>query len=187
MRWPVFALAGFLLLALDAGLRHVLRFGDAMPSLLPILVVFVAFFAPRSSALWAAWAAGLATDLLLADFAHGPDQAGPILGPNALGYVFGAFVIVVVRPMLLRRRAVTLAVATVVFGVAAALTAIFIVALHGWYDPLPPRWADAGPLAETWRRFREAAMTGVLALLVGPILAWTWPAWGFRSPLPRAR
>ena len=144
-RWPLLLVSLFVALAIDASLGHVLMIGDVSPRFVPILIVFVALFASRGAVLWSAWAAGLMVDLLT-DLPHGSDDVGPLIGPHALGYVFGVIVVMQFRPVLLRRHVLTMLAMTFAFlEMSAAAT-----------RPLKTRlriaWAPA-----TWSPFGIAA------------------------------
>jgi len=189
MRWAVFAIFAYVFMVLELSVRNLLVVsapGAISPSFVAVLVVFIALFAPRATALWAAWILGLMMDLTI-DLDHGeawPD--GPLIGPYALGYPFGAYLLVQVRAMLLRGRALTMAVMTIIFVAAATIVAVFIYVAHGWYPSENIAWADLGLLGELGRRFGEALYSGLLALILAPILLWTTPLWLFRTPAQRA-
>jgi rod shape-determining protein MreD len=183
----VFVVFTFLFLGIELSLRNVLvlrSLGNIAPSFIGVLAVFVALFAPRSTALWAAWILGLLLDLstVLAQGEHGE---GPLIGPHALGYPFGCFLLLQIRPMLLRGRALTLAVMTTLFLAAATLLIVFVYAVHGWYPNEHVAWADLRPIGELFRRLGIAVYSGLLALALSPVLAWTIPVWSFRGSLPR--
>jgi len=177
VRWPVFALFAYLVLVLEVSLRNVLMLGPVGPSFVALLVVFVSLFAPRLTALWACWVLGLLVDLC-SPLMHGADHVGPLLGAHALGYVFGCYVILQMRAMLFRRRAVTFAVMTAISLLAAGLVVVFLLAVHRLY---PGEGLALRPLRELLLRLGVAGYSGVLALLLGPVLVWTAPMWGFRG------
>jgi rod shape-determining protein MreD len=177
VRWPVFAVFAYLALVLEVSLRNVLLLGPVGPSFVAVLVVFVSLFAPRLTALWACWSLGLLVDLCT-PLMHGADEVGPMLGPHALGYVFGGYVILQLRAMLFRRRAVTFAVMTAISLVAAGLVVVFLHAVHRLY---PGEGLEMRPLGELLLRLAVAGYSGVVALLLGPLLVWTVPLWRFRA------
>jgi len=116
----------------------------------------------------------------------GPWGAGPIMGPHALGWCFAGYTVMLVRAMLYRRQIHTVAVMTVVFAIAANLVVVFVIAVHGFYEPDPIIWGAGGPAAELLARLGRGVYSGLLALLIGPLLHLTIPAWRFRQPMPRA-
>ena len=185
MRWWAFVIAAFVFLVAEVSLRNALtlRFaGNVSPSFVAVLAAYLATFAPRRAALWACLGLGLLMDLVMPvpDGAVG-GGAGPILGANGLGYVFGCLAIVQIRAMLLRRRALTLAAMTVLFVIAAGIVTIFVYVVHGWYPSEQPYWSDVRPSLELLRRLGMAAYSGIAALLISPVLVWTMPAWGFKG------
>jgi cell shape-determining protein MreD len=190
VRWTVFAIFGAMVLVLDVSLGQVLALrslGGIAPSFTAVLGVFVVFFAPRESALWASWLLGLLVDLCI-DLPHGGGEAGPLVGAHALGYSFGAYLVLLVRAMLYRANVVTLAVVTLGWAAAAGLVVVFISAVHGWYpgEAARPPLPDLPAGLEMLRRLGSAAYSGALALALAKPLIWTIPLWGFRAPIPRA-
>jgi len=180
MNWPVFICAAFLFLVADASVVHLLAFRGIVPSVLVVLVVFTAFFAPRVKAIFAAWGSGLAVDLSV-EYVHGAGEVGPVLGPHAMGFVCGAYLVLLVRPLLVRRSAFTMAVMSVIFSVTTALVVMFILTAHGWYDPVPIRWRTGSLTVEMARRGGAALYTGLAALPIAFVLLLTIDLWGFRG------
>ena len=91
MRWAAFVTMLFITLAAELSLRPVLTIhsmGGISPSFIAPLAVFVAMFAPRMTALWSCWLLGLLLDLSTPLV---PRDGGSfyVLGPYAIGYVFG--------------------------------------------------------------------------------------------------
>jgi len=185
VRWIAFCLFAFVSLVLDVSAGNILVLADVRPSFVAVLAVFIALFAPRLSALWACWILGLLVDLNTW-MMHGPDRAGPLLGAYALGFAFGAILLLQLRPMLFRRRALTLAVMTFLFVAAAGLIVVAIYAAHGWYPREELHWAQLGTGRELLRRLGIAAYSALLALLLARALVWSLPLWAFRAPSQRA-
>ena len=184
MRWSIYVILLFVAIILDEGFRQVIRFWDSVPSFTSIAVVFVAFFAPRLTALWAAWIGGLLVDLMT-DLPHGAHDVGPLLGPHAFGFTAATFVLLSFRSMLLRRRALTIVVIAVGWVALANLVVAALYGVHGLYESTPLHWADPSVGAELARRLRCAVYTGVIAIAIAPILLWSLPLWSFRGSLPR--
>ena len=94
---------------------------------------------------------GLLVDLA-SPLMHGRDQVGPLLGPHALGYVFGCYMILQLRAMLFRRRAVTFAVMTAMAMIAAGLVVVFLLAVALLLGPIlvwtVPIWRFRGGLQQ---------------------------------------
>lgn len=184
MRWLPFAFAAVLAAALDSsdlmGLFTLRGLGSLTPSLSAVLAVFVALFAPRTVALWAAWCLGLLADIC-------PPHEAVTIGPFALGYVFGAYAVIQVRTLVFRRRILTMAVLTVISLVAVGVVSVGIGTLRSWYPGAPAAWADYRPLSELGRSVGIAIYSGLFAVPAGWLLMRTQPLWGFQHATDRRR
>jgi rod shape-determining protein MreD len=178
MRWSVFCIVAFVCIALELSLRNVLRLeniGGISPSFVASLAVFIALFAHRVSVIWACWLLGL-----LMDLAPPGRDAPPIIGPNALGYIFGGLLILQLRTMVFRRRSITIGVMTIAFLLAASIASVFIMVMRGWfYDNSMLLHGSA--LGELLHRFGIAVYSGIAGIAIGRILLATIPLWGFQS------
>lgn len=180
MNWLVFALCALIAAGLDGGFTAALAFGPVQPSLLAAVVAFVALHGPRRTALWAAFAAGLLADLLQPSIG----AAGlpfRVLGPNALGFAFGASAILLLRSMVFRRNPLTLGFLTVVLAVAATIvTAAIFSARRFWSDELPP-WG--GQPVQPWilRQFLCDLASGLWAVPLAWPLNASLDRWDFFS------
>lgn len=178
MRWSVFAAFAFILIVVQVSVRNVFtleQLRGLSPDLVACLVVFVALFAHRSSVLWACWILGMLMDLAPSD--RGLEYH--LLGPHALGYVAGGYLILQLRTMVFRRRMITMAFLTFTCLVATALVAVSILVLRsGLYSEavLP-----TGAFRELLFRFGIAIYSALLAMPVGWLLNATMPLWGFQS------
>lgn len=180
MRWPVFVIFAFAVLAMQLSLRNVFTLqslSGVSPDFVACLCVFVSLFAHRSSALWSCWILGLLMDLAP------PERSYYIVGEHALGYVFGGLVILQLRTMVFRRRAVTIGFLTFVFVLAASMVAVFLLSVRSWYTP--ETFQSGGALGELARRFGIALYSGLLAIPTGWFLGATISLWGFQSGIPR--
>jgi cell shape-determining protein MreD len=176
MRWPVFLVAAFIVLALQFSLRSVLELqsiGGISPDLVACLGAFISMFAPRATALWACWLLGLMMDL-------GP-QAGRadwhLVGPHALGYTFGALLVLHVRVMVFRRRALTAGFVTSLLLLASGLVEVALLTVRSWYLADTPLYH--GPLGEFWVRIKIAVYSGLVGIPFGWLLHMTIPMWNF--------
>jgi rod shape-determining protein MreD len=176
MRWPVFLVAAFIVLVLQFSLRDVLTLrtiGSISPDFVASLAVFVCLFAPRSTALWACWLLGLAMDL-------GPPAGAMkwhLVGPHALGYVFGGYLVLQLRTMVFRRRAITAGLVTCLFLIASGVLATFLLTVRSWYlEDTPLYYA---PLGELWERIKIAVYSGLVGVPFGWLLQITIPMWNF--------
>ena len=186
MNKPVLLVAVVLALALDGGFIHAIRFSSTTPDLPMVLMVFLALHAPRAVVPWLGWGLGLLVDLTRPWDHGGPWGPGPIVGPHALGWCFAAYLVMLVRAMLYRRQVHTVAVMTLVFAVAANLVVVFVIGVHGFYEPDPIQWPAGGAIDELLARLGRGVYSGLIALVLGPLLQLTLPAWRFRQAMPRA-
>lgn len=176
MKWPVFAIAAFVFVVAQLSLRSVFTLnsiGGVSPNLVAIFAVFVCLFATRSAALWACWMLGMALDL--APQAHAASIH--VIGPNTLGFVAGGLIVLQLRAMVFRRRALTIGLLTLLFVIGAAVIAVFILALRNVYDAEPA--IPGGPLAEFARRLGVALYSAILAIPLGWLLSVSIPLWSF--------
>ena len=172
----MFAIAAFIVIVAQLSLRDTLTLhsvGEIKPDFVACLAVFIALFAERFAALWACWILGLLMDLA----PSAGDMPWHLIGPNALGYVFGGYLVLQLRTMVFRRRAVTAGFVTFLFLLAAGLLATFLLMIRSWYIPDTPLYA--GPVAEFWRCIKTALYTGVIGVPFGWLLQLTIVPWGF--------
>jgi rod shape-determining protein MreD len=183
MRWPTFIVLGILAVALQTSALHELvtlkALGDLSPNLLAVLAVFIALFAPRATALWAAWILGLMLDLCQLDRL--------LVGPYALGFVLGTFIVLQLRTMVFRRRVLTLALLTLICLVAAAVVEVTLHTVRSWYPQAPPAWSDYRPLGRLLYLLAAAVYAALLAIPLGWLLHKTFPLWGFHQVVERRR
>lgn len=193
MRWAVFAAMAFVTFAAELSLRPVLMlhtFGGISPSFIACLAVFIAMFAPRLTALWSCWALGLLLDLST-PFAAASGIAGGggsfyLIGPYALGYTFGAYLIIQLRPMVFRQRAVTIGFMTLLSLSSVALIAVAVFVIRSWYASDPGIYPTGSSAAgELFRRFGIALYTALIAIPLGWLLLATLPYWGFPTTTHR--
>ena len=156
-------LIAYVLLGLDLALRPALALGQAgaSPQLLLPLMVFVALWATPRAALWTALTLGAAADLTTRWPLTGGFETVCLLGPSALGYTAGAYLVLTARAMILRRNPLSLGALSVA---AAALAAVVVVALltlrHAFFDPALV-WSGR---QELLTRLLSALYTGVAAI-----------------------
>jgi cell shape-determining protein MreD len=189
MRWPIFIITAFVFLALDASFLGVLTLpavGGIAPSMLIVLVVFVALFASRFSALSAAMLLGAMADLTLPARPHGHVEAGMyVIGPHALGFLLAAYLVVQLRTMVFRQRVITLSALSLTGAMTAALVAIAIYIVRSWYGEATVYPTDPSAGHELLRQAGVALYTALLAIPLGWVLLASTPVWGFQSGQPR--
>ncbi len=179
MNRVVFALVAWIFIGLEGGLRDALQVGqlNIAPSFVLVLATMVALWASPSAAMGAAVVLGLALDMLYqVPHAHGTGDV-VVLGPHALGFMLGAFLVLNLRAIAFRKNTLTLAVLCVLSGVCGALVVTAALSLRALYDPI-----EIGrPIAELGQRFASACATFVLALPVGFVLTRARRVFGFAS------
>ncbi|MGA1517164.1 MAG: hypothetical protein ACO396_05270 [Phycisphaerales bacterium] len=178
MNWLLFAPLAILLVVLDASFMPVFRIGDVWPQWTPALVVFVAMWAPRPTVLWAAFLAGLLRDLSRPEVAANLD-AIRVIGPDALGWLFGATFVLAVRRSLLRRHPAAVGAATFAFLVLASLAWGAIWAIRGVLPGSLEPWPPGGAMSAVGERIVADAYSGVAAIPLAWLLARRRPGWGF--------
>lgn len=181
MRWTIFVIFAFAALVLELGLRNLLKLelaGNASPSFVLILAVFVAMWAPPRVALWSGLILGLLLDLNNPFVENGSEYA--LIGPAALGYVLGAYAVVQLRGLVYRDSPFALAALVFVGGIFVHLLIVAVLTLRG----LPilaypiPDWHAAPQL---YQRFWELLYTAIVAVPLGFILLRTMPLWAFEG------
>ncbi|MBI1374970.1 MAG: hypothetical protein GC159_19810 [Phycisphaera sp.] len=166
MRWWVFAILAYLLLALQVGLADAMAwespYGPVAPRFLLLLAVLVGLWASESVVFTAWGVLGLLTDLA-SPYAGGLH----LVGPYALGYLAGAYFILQVRPMLFRRHPLTIASMMMVSGGAIHLVVIvvfFTRKILGY--PLPDWSAGDEVMLRLLILLYSAAVGGVLSVVL---------------------
>jgi cell shape-determining protein MreD len=195
MRWPIFIIAGYLLMVLQVGLApHIAiptRFGPIEPQFVLLLAVFVALSAPTSVAVVASTILGLLLDLTSTYSVAQIDDAGQamthapavILGPYALGYMAGGYLVVQMRPMLFRQHPMTIATMMLVAGTLVHLVVLAIFTVRRFYEPLEGFAATSELAARAMSLLYSAAVGLVLAY---PLHKTSW-LFGFSAIKPSAR
>ncbi|MEM1329236.1 MAG: hypothetical protein AAGG07_01615 [Planctomycetota bacterium] len=169
----LFALLAWIALGLEVGLRPALRLGTTgiAPSFVIPLAVFIAASAPPRTALWSCLALGIAVDLL--GPAAGSSQV--VLGPNALGYLLAAQLVLALRGVMVRRNPLSLAFLSVM---AAATTGVVVVACYAarglLIDPI-----GFAPAPELGTRLLAALYTAATGLFMALVLLPLAPTIGF--------
>ncbi len=182
MRWPVFLVFALLALVLDRSLIGALEFNGVQPLSVATVAVFVALMAPKMTALWACWMLGLMVDL---GSPMASDGAVHIIGPHALGFAFGGYLVVLIRSMVFRRRALTIGVMTVACMLAVSLIVVVVLVIRSWFEATTGAWPMDSATRALGHRFFVALYSGIIALPIGWMLVRTMPLWGFQSKTSR--
>lgn len=184
MRWGIFLIAMAIALTLDQSFLHVLAVGSVFPGICGTLVVFVALFAPRLTALWAALTVGLMLDLGTASATL--DGTGiHVLGPHAIGLVLGVYLVLLLRSVVVRRNPFTVGMLVFPCLIAMGLFSMGLWSIRGFYSGTVLPWADASALGEFGRVLGWAFYSALLGVPIGWLLLLTWPVWRFDPALPR--
>lgn len=184
MRFALFLLMLGVALSVDAALMPSLQLAGAVPSSVAILAVFVGLLAARDSAWFAAVIAGAALDLA----APVPFDGRTIIvvGPWALGFAFGAQLLLTIRGSLVRRNPLTIAASTFAFLMAATLVWCAVWSIRAWLPGSLPPWGDDSALRALAERSRWALWTAAVALPLGWLLTRSVRAWSFPGVAGRA-
>lgn len=168
----------WLFAGLDLGLSDALQVGSSgiMPSLLLILVVFISLWATPGAAVGAALGVGLVLDLLIEQPA-GQGTNVVVLGPHALGNVLGAYVVLNIRALMMKRSMWSLPALCLLAGAVHHTAALGLLTLRSLYDVLIVD--DAG--GRLLEGLGSAGTSAAVAIVLGPILSRLRPLMGFRS------
>ncbi|MCB9837871.1 MAG: hypothetical protein H6813_00895 [Phycisphaeraceae bacterium] len=179
MNWVVFALAAWITMGIELGLRPSIQLGDSgmAPSFALVLVTYIALTAPRATALWAAMCVGVALDLTSERLAANNIETLTIVGPTALGCMLGASAVGNLRAMVYRRSPLTMLVLAALLSVIVQIVVVACLAARSWWDPALVFHARP----ELASRLGSAAYTGAIALVVGPALNFLTPLFGFHG------
>ena len=176
MSWLVFALTAYLLTAVQAGLEPLWSIphgaSAAAPSLLLVLLCFIALLASGTTTGWAALLLGLVADAL---------APTPMIGPHALGFMLGAYVVLQLRALVFRESVFTLAFMVLTAGIFAHLVAVAVIAVRA--TPLSPAGAMPGFVAadQLVDRFFDVLYSAAAAIPLGWVLFKTSGLWDFPS------
>jgi len=190
MRWPTFCLFAFVMLALQVGLRTLLRepfgFDAGEPQLLLILGVFIGLSAPERVIPWAWLLLGLLVDLTQPLTIHMAVEETRItlIGPAGLGYLLGGYAVWQMRPLVFRDSSLSIGFVAFLAGILVqlAIVAMFSFRGLGWPWLSGETIADFSPADELVRRFLELIYTAVVAVPIGYLLIRMRPLWGFQGP-----
>lgn len=187
MRWWLCALALAAVLTADAALMPAFAIGRHAPQLWPTLLAFVALYASREAALWAAIALGLWLDALNPGLGIGSmaPRAVPVFGPHVLACAAGAWTILELRAWLYRRNALTVAFAATVCGLAASLAFVAVAGLRSAYADPSPLWGTGSGASALWNDAVEVLLSAAVGVLPAWALQWSVPAWDFEVAGPR--
>ncbi len=177
-----------LAMVFDGGLGSVLALEtlwSIRPSAAAVLAAFIALSAPRYAALWSCLVLGLLLDLS-APLSMPGGRVLHLIGPCALGFTAGGWLVLRGRSMVFRQRALSIGAMTVLLLLAANAVAIALYAARSWYPGGPVHWTDGSAAAAILRRGLVAVYSGLLAVPVGWLLVQSTPLWGFETIMRRS-
>ncbi len=179
MNWLIFSIATYVFLLLQVGLTSLLGIPDAQgvtPNFLMILAVYVGLMAPAKTVAWGMLAIGLIANLI-----PGPVPGGPILGPETLGYLAGAFAVLQLRTLVFRESVMSLVIMVFVVGIFIQLVTVALYTGRGLPfllgDPVPA-WSASDQLVH---RFLELLYSAVAAVPIGFVLIRLKPGFNFTA------
>lgn len=178
MNLGVFLVALAVCLSLDMSFLDLVEMGGVHPSVTATLLVFVALFAPRQTALWAALGTGLLLDMVspVADAAGRPFH---LPGPYALGYVFGTQLVLLLRSMVFRRNPIAVGILTLPYLIAVGLAFMAVWSVRGLMPDSAVPWQGEPVTGELLRWLGRAVYSGLFGIPFGWLLLTTWPIWRF--------
>lgn len=180
------ALVAYVLMGLELAMRPALALGQSgiAPWLLLPLVVFVAMFAQAGPTLWFALAAGAAMDLTGRLPRSGGLDTVVVLGPQALGFMLAAYLVLQLRGLVIRGNPFSLAILSFLAGCVAAILAVAVLTLRhqlgawmGW--PGDIEWSAR---AELFARLGSSVYTGLISLVLALVFRRLMGLMGLADP-----
>lgn len=164
MNWIIFAALTWLLVGLEKGLRDALSIGQSgiAPSFVFVLLTFVALSVQRQTVMWAAVVLGLVMDLVFEVPLRQSGGTVTVPGAHVLAYALGAQLILIMRPLMIRRNPLTLAFLSSVGSLVANLVLVMIFTMRHMFGS-PLAWETKRELVAA---LGSAAYTGVLGLFL---------------------
>jgi rod shape-determining protein MreD len=184
MRALVLIITTIFALAFDSSLGGIFTLrsvGSITPLAMPILVVFIALFAPETIAILVALLLGALVDL---SPGHGVLAGGThLIGPHALGYAVTTILVLKIRNVVFRRKVFTIAVLTAGAVVTTGATEALVLLVRGLLPWTPS--VSGGGFGDLIKLFGTAIYSGLLAVPLGWCLLATIGLWKFHSPTGR--
>lgn len=180
MNWIAFALASWIMLGAELGLKPALALGQTSiaPSFALILLAFVAMWAPPMAVYASALVVGVLLDLTHPPMLAGGAESVVVIGPYALGCLAGSYAAVTSRGLLIRQNPLAFGFVALVLCVVMHAVVVTLLRVRASYDDLLVTFSH-----EVGARLGSAVYTAVLALLAGPVLRLLIPVFGFPASM----
>jgi rod shape-determining protein MreD len=177
MRWPVVAIIGYIVLGLETAIKPAFEISPSGLRFSPTFVVpfltFVALSGPTVPVLWVALVMGMIVDL------YSPRETGSlvVLGPYALGYMAGAYLVLVMRGLMFRRSPLSMVFLSVLATALGEIVVVALMTFRSLYSE-PSTWSAAQELANRMLGALYTALSaGALSILLFPMT----PLFGFQD------
>ncbi|MBA4028180.1 MAG: hypothetical protein C0475_03415 [Planctomyces sp.] len=180
------AVVAYLLLAVEIAVRQALNPGGTATPVAPYfvlpLVVHVALHASVPQALWTGALCGLMLDLLSRHTpAGGVGPSVVVVGPGALGYLACAYLVLVLRGVLLTWNPLVLVTMSIVGSALAGVVGVALLLVRAAIDPA----VGVAARAELSGALLSSLYTGLTALGLWPALRVIAPRIGLGGPAAR--
>ncbi len=183
MRWWLFLVVALVFVSVDTAFMPVLSMSGHRPSLVLVLMAFVALYASRPAALAGALLIGAYADLRVP--AIFPQGGMYVIGPHILATVVAVWVLLEIRESLFRKNVLTVAAASLLLTLGQSLIFLAVSGLRLVYADPAPLWG-AGTGAQAFGHDAiDAVYTALLAIPVAWCLLRSMGAWGFQDAGPR--
>lgn len=166
MNWLVFAVATWLVMGLEIGLKDLLQIGPTpiAPSFAIPLAAFIALAAPARHALWACLILGVCIDLT----ARVVGSPTVVVGPYALGFLLMGQLVLAARGLMIRRNPLSLVLLAVLGHMVASIVVIAVYTARGMIFGPEPFPAGEQLLVRTLASVYTAATAFPMGLLLLP-------------------
>lgn len=180
MNWIAFAVAAWIALGAELGLKPALALGSSSiaPSFAFVLLAFVAMWAPPLAVYTAALIIGLILDLTHPPVTSGGVSAVVVIGPYALGCLAGAYAAVTARGVLIKQNPLAFAFVAFVLTLVAHAVVVTLLRIRATYDDFLVTFSH-----EIGVRLFSTVYTAIVALLVGPVMRLFIPLFGFPTSI----
>ena len=180
MRLGLFGLFAFIALILQMTLMDLVSIGGARPSLLAILGLFVALWAPRHLTLWCCFALGLLIDLTT-PIVFEKFGSQYLIGPYALGMSFAAVMMLNLRTMVMRRQVFAFSILAFVFAVSVSIVVVAVFMVRSWFPEHSPEFTGFSASGELVSHLAAGVYTAIVAVPLGWLLLKTSGMWHFQT------